>query len=168
MCNILQIEDKKTALGYANAIIAACRQLEIKIDTLEQGGIPSGQEEILEASALKDNLYTLQELHGDLTLEYGKDEGEHIWYVNTYEVYRAYGGPEEGGWWYDIGKPVSVTAYGTREEAKAQWTKLLKWAEKANKDEGRDNSSVNGTFEYRVRLEGQHGRHYPMEQPYYC
>ena len=25
------------------------------------------------------------------------------WYVNVYEVYRAYGGPQEGGWFYDEG-----------------------------------------------------------------
>ena len=25
------------------------------------------------------------------------------WYVNVYEVYSAYGGPEEGGWFYDEG-----------------------------------------------------------------
>lgn len=27
-------------------------------------------------------------------------------YLNTYEVYQAYGGPEEGGWWYECGTPV--------------------------------------------------------------
>jgi hypothetical protein len=27
-------------------------------------------------------------------------------YLNTYEVWQAYGGPEEGGWWYDCGSPV--------------------------------------------------------------
>jgi len=26
-------------------------------------------------------------------------------YVNAYRVSRAYGGPEEGGWWYDVGEP---------------------------------------------------------------
>jgi hypothetical protein len=24
-------------------------------------------------------------------------------YVNVYAVQRSYGGPEEGGWWYDVG-----------------------------------------------------------------
>ena len=28
-------------------------------------------------------------------------------YVNAYAVSRAYGGPEEGGWWYDIGVPLA-------------------------------------------------------------
>jgi hypothetical protein len=27
-------------------------------------------------------------------------------YLNTYETWQAYGGPEEGGWWYECGKPV--------------------------------------------------------------
>ena len=31
-------------------------------------------------------------------------------YVNLYAVTRHYGGPEEGGWWYDAGEPVKSTA----------------------------------------------------------
>lgn len=27
-------------------------------------------------------------------------------YLNTYETWQAYGGPEEGGWWYECGTPV--------------------------------------------------------------
>ena len=27
-------------------------------------------------------------------------------YLNTYETWQAYGGPEEGGWWYECGQPV--------------------------------------------------------------
>ena len=27
-------------------------------------------------------------------------------YLNTYEVWQAYGGPEEGGWWYEAGIPA--------------------------------------------------------------
>jgi hypothetical protein len=28
------------------------------------------------------------------------------WYVNAYEVTREYGGPEEGGWYYDVHRPI--------------------------------------------------------------
>jgi len=28
-------------------------------------------------------------------------------YVNVYSVAQAYGGPEEGGWWFDTGVPVA-------------------------------------------------------------
>ena len=27
-------------------------------------------------------------------------------YLNTFEVWDCYGGPEEGGWWYEAGSPV--------------------------------------------------------------
>ena len=29
-------------------------------------------------------------------------------FVNVYEVSREYGGPEEGGWWFDTGQPVAI------------------------------------------------------------
>lgn len=29
-------------------------------------------------------------------------------YVTLYDRYRAYGGPEEGGWWYDVYSPVAT------------------------------------------------------------
>ena len=28
-------------------------------------------------------------------------------YVNCYSISRHYGGPEEGGWWYDCGEPLA-------------------------------------------------------------
>ena len=27
-------------------------------------------------------------------------------YVNVYAITRHYGGPEEGGWWYNTGEPI--------------------------------------------------------------
>lgn len=29
-------------------------------------------------------------------------------YVNIYLVNRQYGGPEEGGWWYDVGQAIET------------------------------------------------------------
>ena len=34
-------------------------------------------------------------------------------YVNVYNVYQAYGGPEEGGWYYDIGEPLASIPINT-------------------------------------------------------
>ena len=31
-------------------------------------------------------------------------------YINTYECHQRYGGPEEGGWWYEVGEPVQSVA----------------------------------------------------------
>ena len=41
------------------------------------------------------------------------------YYVNVYEVYRAYGGPEEGGWWYDAGEPVFTKVFTDEQEARS-------------------------------------------------
>jgi len=36
-------------------------------------------------------------------------------YVSVYEVQRAYGGPEEGGWWYDVYSLVDTVPVATRK-----------------------------------------------------
>ena len=33
------------------------------------------------------------------------------WYVHKHEVSQAYGGSEEGGWWFDTGEPVKATEW---------------------------------------------------------
>jgi hypothetical protein len=38
-------------------------------------------------------------------------------YVGVYEVGRAYGGPEEGGWWFDCGELVKVVICSSYDEA---------------------------------------------------
>jgi Zn-finger nucleic acid-binding protein len=37
--------------------------------------------------------------------------------IAIYEMDRAYGGPEEGGWWYDIGELRRVVASARNEDA---------------------------------------------------
>lgn len=36
-------------------------------------------------------------------------------YLNTYEVQSLYGGPEEGGWWYESGSPVQSVLLSTQD-----------------------------------------------------
>ena len=38
-------------------------------------------------------------------------------YVNVYLIDLAYGGPEEGGWWFDFGQILSSQRVDTYEEA---------------------------------------------------
>lgn len=45
-------------------------------------------------------------------------------YVSLYEVERAYGGPEEGGWWYDQWTLISTKKFFDEEEANAFASKL--------------------------------------------
>lgn len=37
-------------------------------------------------------------------------------YANAYLTDRVYGGPEEGGWWYDVGEPVMSLPFVARDE----------------------------------------------------
>ena len=47
-------------------------------------------------------------------------------YVNEYEADRAYGGSQEGGWWYDVGTFVECHGtYATRAEAELRKIELL-------------------------------------------
>jgi len=36
-------------------------------------------------------------------------------YLNTYETWEAYGGPEEGGWWFTCGTPVQSVFYSDED-----------------------------------------------------
>jgi hypothetical protein len=38
---------------------------------------------------------------------YVKPGAESLMYVNAYEITRHYGGPEEGGWWYNHRNPIA-------------------------------------------------------------
>ena len=42
-----------------------------------------------------------------------------VWAV-VYEVSRNYGGPEEGGWWFDSGNLVESKVFGSEAAADAQ------------------------------------------------
>lgn len=37
-------------------------------------------------------------------------------YINAYAVVRAYGGREEGGWYYDVGEPIASIPIPTQRE----------------------------------------------------
>ena len=55
--------------------------------------------------------------HAPSAEDAGARRGYHL---NEYLTNRAFGGPEEGGWWYDTGTFVACHGvYPTREEARA-------------------------------------------------
>lgn len=84
-------------------------------------------------------------------------------YVNVYEVHRCYGGPEEGGWWFDEGHPVRTgTPFDTLDEAEAEAERLREHYQ----DDG-DRYSARGGLDYSVVIEPHQGRHYPDERPHY-
>lgn len=91
-------------------------------------------------------------------------------FVNIYEVNRGYGGPEEGGWWYDYGS-VSVSfaiPSGDQEEAKAKLILAQSIVDDWNGDgENRDLGSVNCVGSFLCWIEDHPGRDFPDRKPHY-
>jgi hypothetical protein len=84
-------------------------------------------------------------------------------FLNVYLEDRAYGGPEEGGWWFSYGilercEPVPTEK---AEERKAE-------LEKEYSNEGRrDINSVLSEGRYSVQIDDRPGADWPEERPHY-
>lgn len=84
------------------------------------------------------------------------------WWVNAYEVFRQYGGPEEGGWWFDSGEPVASKRFNREETARVYADQLRKQFPRTDK-----RYSVLGGEDYQVCIEPHPARSYPTERPHY-
>lgn len=88
-------------------------------------------------------------------------------HVNEYHEKRAYGGPEEGGWYFSAGLFIRCLGiHGTRQEAQAQAAELQDYVDAANEG-AREITSVISTGRRRIRVEPHPGRDYPEENPQY-
>ena len=96
----------------------------------------------------------------------------HKWfpYVGIYETWQGYGGPEEGGWWYDCGRPVE----GRRV---SRWfIKIYQWwlERKITQEDPRYHFVVGGdtpTYygsKYEVQVHASGPTSYPEVRPHYC
>lgn len=82
-------------------------------------------------------------------------------YSNIYFVTREFGGPEEGGWYYDQERVKSSVPYTEANHAVLE-------NEVAGMNEGRRPlSSVLSTGEYRLLKEDTQGEDYPKVRPHY-
>ena len=95
---------------------------------------------------------------------WAKALAEGMVYVNTYTVERVYGGPEEGGWWYDAGSPVeSVRA----PLADAERVQVEREAANADLAGVRSRYSVIGGPDVMALVEGHFARPWPSRRPHY-
>ena len=89
--------------------------------------------------------------------------------VSIYMIDKRYGGPEEGGWWYNIGDLVrTMHVFGNEGAAYAYCNRLNdKLGTTLNKGR-RPISSVLSTGRYAAKVHENHAPlHYPGSQPYY-
>lgn len=89
-------------------------------------------------------------------------------YINVYLCDRAYGGPEEGGWWYSCGEVVaSLPCDDVHSAASVQLAECLRnWC--LDQNAGRAPvHSVCSEGQYEVRIQQVAGRDYPETRPVY-
>lgn len=95
---------------------------------------------------------------------------ENVYYVNLYLIDRAYGGSEEGGWWFDYGEFIEPAAMFTIED------EAYAFARKMNENTqlpgglnyGRPSvSSVNSQGEYSFMVQSTPGEDFPSTRPHY-
>ena len=89
-------------------------------------------------------------------------------YVNVYETDRVYGGPQEGGWYYDAGSPVKSMPV-PRARAKRLLARVRERLEAINREDGRRPGwSVLSRGDYlHAWIENHPGREYPEHRPTY-
>lgn len=96
------------------------------------------------------------------------------WYVHKHQVRQAYGGPEEGGWWYEQGTVVEdwkSPEFTTQEEAEEACRKLNE-EENVRRESEEEYSmtsvlSYNSTF-YAYDVSKHYlAFNYPQERPHY-
>ena len=114
-------------------------------------------------------------------------------YLNTYETWQAYGGPEEGGWWYECGTPVQsvmispLDFHEWLENADPAEMERMRHGATQAYTEGRapaakdtgyggylfapgsdEPLSYHRTDDYRSCFEECFAEAFPQERPYYC
>ena len=89
-------------------------------------------------------------------------------YVNVYETGRDYGGPDEGGWYYDVGTVYRVMPV-RRDRAERLLDRVQAACDRINREERRrPGSSVLATGDYlQACIEERPGEEYPRRRPRY-
>lgn len=90
-------------------------------------------------------------------------------YINTYHVTRHYGGPEEGGWWFDRGEPAGSLGpcnSPTLAHKVAELLRAYEWSNGATTDE-RYSMAPRTAYDTLVMVEEHPAKQFPEEYPRY-
>lgn len=88
-----------------------------------------------------------------------------IW-VTAYDCNRAYGGPEEGGWWYATGELIETVQCRDEQDVE-NVTAILKWKHGPRFEGNHPIGSVLCEGVLRVVVEDEPGADYPLTRPHY-
>ena len=95
-----------------------------------------------------------------------------VFIVAVYEVNRCYGGPEEGGWWYDAGQLIRQMRQFRNEDQAYEYSRRLNRRLRSRNfgpNQGRrELSSVLSDGEYQACVWEDHApKFYPEVRPHY-
>ena len=92
-----------------------------------------------------------------------------VYVVAVYLCDRAYGGPEEGGWWYDTGEMARIIrTFKDEERAVAHATRMNRLLDATINKGRREISSVLSDGRYCAEVhENIAPHHYPERRPHY-
>ena len=85
--------------------------------------------------------------------------------IKLHDVYQAYGGPEEGGWWYEVGQAIGTHCIFSKKQCinrLLDLTQDLELYDQPSIDDSRGLSAIHAT------LGTGYANNYPTERPYYC
>ena len=89
-------------------------------------------------------------------------------FINVYMIDRCYGGPQEGGWWYDCGEFLRTRPVPPRGDAEKVRDRYQRWLDFAlNEHRRSDISSVLSEGRYVAFIEDVPGADFPRRQPSY-
>jgi hypothetical protein len=91
--------------------------------------------------------------------------GDPMCFVAAYSVERNYGGPEEGGWWYDSGNLVDVRGCSQAELPAVLEDMQAKYPRTGNRYNvaGGEDHSIEVWDDGEMPVD-----HYPVDAPHYC
>lgn len=89
--------------------------------------------------------------------------------IAIYEIDRRYGGPEEGGWWYDTGELRRILGVRHNEnEAYTLARRLNGWLARLQAGHRDVSSVLYSGGRYAIEVHEEYApRYYPEERPYY-
>ena len=108
--------------------------------------------------------------HNDADPSYwSRYQAEFPKYLNVYRVEQSYGGPEEGGWWFDTHEPLESVQVDNEEEQKQVQARLdVRYApDPDDRQRMRGRTSAAGGYDVSIRSEYEFAQFQPKERPRY-
>ena len=92
-------------------------------------------------------------------------EGQDPSVITIHETTLNYGGPEEGGWWYQAGYPCLTHCIFSKKQAV---TEYVIYADEYEVWDQPDLGISTTSSNYEVNFANDYAKSYPEERPYYC